>query len=249
MDSALLIVAAGLLAGLMNALAGGGSFVSLPVLIAAGIPSVAANATSTVALWPGGLASAMVYRGQQRPVAGMGVRLMLVVTVIGGAAGAVLLLSTPVRLFDKLLPWLALVATLALAFAPRVAPWLQARIGLRRLPLLAGQFLLGVYGGYYGGAVGLMMLALWSLIDGADIKALAGTRTAMVSAANSVAILCFVIAGAVHWSMAALLAAGALAGGYAGAAAAKRLSPGLVRGATLTLCVVITGVFFSRAYF
>ena len=247
-QSTILIAAAGLLAGLMNALAGGGSFVTLPVLIGAGIPSVAANATSTVALWPGGFASAMVYRGQQRPIAGMSVRLMLAITVIGGAAGAVMLLSTPVRLFDKLLPWLALLATLALAFAPSIGPWLQARIGMRRAPLIACQFLIGVYGGYYGGAVGLMMLALWSLIDGADIKALAGTRTAMVSAANSVAILCFAVAGAVQWGAAAALAAGALAGGYFGSTVGKRLSPGLVRGATLTLCVVITAAFLSRAY-
>lgn len=248
MESALIIVAAGLLAGLMNALAGGGSFVTLPVLLAAGIPSVTANATSTVALWPGGLASAMVYRGDQQPVAGMGVRLMLTITVVGGAVGAVLLLSTPVRLFDQLLPWLALIATLALAFAPRIGPWMQARISARRLPLLAGQFLLGVYGGYYGGAVGLMMLALWSLIDGADIKALAGTRTAMVSAANSIAILCFAVAGAVQWGPAVLLAIGALVGGYAGAAVGKRLPTTLVRTATLILCVLITGAFFSRAY-
>src|SRR5258707_617466 len=98
--AALLMLAAGFLAGAMNALAGGGSFVTLRVLLAAGIPSVTANATSSVALWPGGLASAMVYRGEQRPVAGMGVRLMLGVTVVGGAIGAMLLLNTPVRLFD-----------------------------------------------------------------------------------------------------------------------------------------------------
>lgn len=248
MESGLILIAAGLLAGLANALAGGGSFVTLPVLIAAGIPSVTANATSTVALWPGGIASAMVYRGGQQQVAGTGVRTMLIVTVIGGAVGAMLLLSTPVRLFDRLLPWLALAATLALAFAPRIGPWLQARIGAKPLPLLAGQFLLGIYGGYYGGAVGLMMLALWSLIDGADIKALAGTRTAMVSAANSIAILCFALAGAVEWGAAALLATGALTGGWAGAAVGKRLPPKLVRSATLLLCVVITGAFFARAY-
>jgi uncharacterized protein len=248
LDQGIILLLAGLLAGAMNALAGGGSFVTMPALLAAGIPSVAANATSTVALWPGGLASAMVYRGQQQPVAGMGVRLMLIVTVIGGAMGALLLLSTPVRLFDQLLPWLALIATVALAFAPRIGPWLQARIGIRRVPLIAGQFLLGVYGGYYGGAVGLMMLAMWSLIDGADIKALAGTRTAMVSAANSVAILCFALAGVVAWGPAALLAGGALVGGYAGAALGKRLPPAQVRAATIALCVAITLAFFARAY-
>lgn len=232
----------------MNALAGGGSFVTLPALLAVGVPSVAANATSSVALWPGGLASAIVYRDGGRPVAGMAFPAMLAITMAGGMAGAALLLLTPERLFDKLLPWLALVATLALAVAPRIGPWMQARLGRHRGPLLAGQFLLGIYGGYYGGAVGLMMLALWSLIDGSEIKALAGTRTAMVSAANAAAILCFALAGVVAWREALLLGVGALAGGYAGAAIGRRLPSRFVRGATLALCAAITAVFFSRAY-
>jgi len=232
----------------MNALAGGGSFVTMPALLSVGIPSVAANATSTVALWPGGIASAIVYRDDGRPVAGMAFPTMLAITMAGGIAGAALLLLTPVRLFDRLLPWLALVATLALAFAPRIGPWMQARLGRHRAPLLAGQFLLGIYGGYYGGAVGLMMLALWSLIDGSEIKKLAGTRTAMVSAANAAAILCFALAGIVAWREALLLGIGALAGGYAGAAIGRRLPSALVRGATLALCTAITIAFFARAY-
>ncbi len=249
MDHAAILLLAGLIAGAMNAMVGGGSFVTLPALIATGMPSISANATSSVALWPGGLASAAVYRHDQRPVAGMPVRLMLIVTLIGGAIGAGLLLVTPVRLFDQLLPWLLLVATLALAFARRIGPWMQAKIGPRRAPLLFGQLLLGVYGGYYGGAVGLMMLALWSLIDSADVKALAGSRTAMVSAANSVAIFCFALAGVVQWAAAAWLGAGALVGGYAGARIGKLLPSALIRAATLTLCTVITSLFFVRAYF
>jgi uncharacterized protein len=248
LEQALLLIAAGLVAGSMNALAGGGSFVTLPALIAAGLPSVVANTTSTVALWPGGAASAAVYRHEWRPVAGMPFAAMLLVTLVGGAAGAALLLVTPERLFDVLLPWLLLIATMALAFAPRLGPWLQARMTLRRPLLLAGQFLLGIYGGYYGGAVGLMMLAMWSLIDSGGIKALAGTRTAMVSIANSIAILVFALAGAVDWRAALLLGAGALAGGYAGARIGRKLPPGVVRGATLALCSAITIAFFIRTY-
>lgn len=249
MDEALLIAAGGLIAGAMNALAGGGSFVTLPVLLATGMPSVAANATSTVALWPGGLASAVVYRGGLRPIAGVRPRTMLAISITGGAIGAGLLLSTPERLFDRLLPWLALLATLALALAPRIGPWMQARLGPRGTPLLlAGQLLLGIYGGYYGGAVGLMMAALWSLIDSADLKALAGSRVVMGTAANAAAILCFALAGIVAWGTALLLGGGALAGGYAGAALGKRLPLPLVRAVTLALCVAITIAFFIRAY-
>ncbi|KRB79720.1 hypothetical protein ASE00_18575 [Sphingomonas sp. Root710] len=249
MDEALLVIAAGLIAGAMNALAGGGSFVTLPVLLATGMPSVAANATSTVSLWPGGLASAVVYRGGLRPIAGVGPRVMLAISITGGAIGAGLLLWTPERLFDRLLPWLALLATLALAFAPRIGPWMQARLGSRGAPLLlAGQLLLGIYGGYYGGAVGLMMSALWSLIDSADLKVLAGSRLLMATAANAAAILCFALAGIVAWGTVLLLGGGALAGGYAGAALGKRLPLPLVRGVTLVLCVAITIAFFLRAY-
>ena len=112
----LLLAGAGLLAGAMNALAGGGSFVSLPALIAVGVPSVAANASSTVALYPGGLASAWVYRTGLGDICGVSAKAMLAVTLVGGLAGSLLLLLTPSDAFDLVLPWLLLVATLALAF-------------------------------------------------------------------------------------------------------------------------------------
>ena len=248
MDNALIFAFAGLCAGLMNALAGGGSFVTLPVLIAAGIPSVSANATSTVAVWPGSVMSVAVYRRELRAVGGVPLRAMLWVTLIGGAIGAGLLLATPVRLFDRLLPWLMLVATLALSFAPQIRAWAAKRASVGRTPLMAGQLLLGIYAGYYGGGAGLMMLALWSLIDGADIKALAGPRIAIVAAANAIAILCFAFAGVVHWLAALLMGAGSIAGGYAGAHICQRLPPTIVRILTLALCVSITLVFFVRAY-
>jgi uncharacterized membrane protein YfcA len=246
-DHLLLLGGAGLLAGAMNALAGGGSFVTLPALIAAGVPSVAANASSTVALYPGGLASAWVYRQGLSEICGVPIRPMLVVTLAGGLAGSLLLLWTPSAAFDLILPWLLLVATLALAFGPRVAPWLQrhARIGPR--PILVLQFLLGVYGGYFGGAVGLMMIAAWSLLAGVDLKQLNPPRTLMVSAANTIAVVCFAIAGAVRWRETLILAVAAVVGGYFGAHLGKRLNPKIVRAATIALSVFMTGLFFLRA--
>lgn len=246
-ETALLLAGAGLLAGAMNALAGGGSFVTLPALIAAGVPSVAANATSTLALYPGGLASAWVYRGGLRQVAGVPVRPMLAVTLAGGLVGALLLLWTPSSAFDAILPWLLLVATLALAFGPRLAPWLARHARLGAGPILALQFALGVYGGYFGGAVGLMMMAAWSLLAGADLKALNPARTLMVSAANTVAVVCFAIAGAVRWREALIMGAAAVVGGYLGAHLGRRLDPRLVRAATIALSVAMTAVFFARA--
>lgn len=243
----LLLAGAGLLAGAMNALAGGGSFVTLPALIAAGVPSVAANASSTVALYPGGLASAWVYRQGLAEVCGVPIRPMLIVTLIGGLAGSLLLLWTPSSTFDVILPWLLLTATLALAFGPKVTPWLQKHARVGAAPILAIQFALGVYGGYFGGAVGLMMMAAWSLLAGVDLKQLNPPRTLMVSAANSIAVLCFVVAGAVRWRETLLLAVGALIGGYLGAHVGRRLDPRVVRGATIALSVAMTVAFFVRA--
>jgi uncharacterized protein len=248
MDQAFLLLGAGLVAGAMNALAGGGSFVTLPALIAAGVPSVSANASSTIALYPGGLASAWVYRAGLAGVCGVPLKPTLAVTLLGGFLGALLLLWTPNAAFDRVLPWLLLVATLTLAAGPRLAPFVRSRFrgGLPLVLLI--QFLLGVYGGYFGGAVGLMMMAAWSLLGSADLKTLNPPRTLLVSAANTVAVLCFALAGAVEWLAATLVAGGAILGGYAGAHLGKRLSSALVRAATLLVATAMTVAFFLRAY-
>lgn len=243
-----LIVGAGILAGAMNALAGGGSFVTLPTLIGAGVPSVAANASSTVALYPGGAASAWVYRDGLNRVCGVPLRPALWATLVGGFLGAVLLLSTPGTVFDHVLPWLLLTATIMLAFGPRLGPALRARFRAGLFTVLAIQFVLGIYGGYFGGAVGLMMMAAWGLLDGADVKAMNPPRTLMVSVANGVAVLCFVAAGAVQWLPTVVMGIGALLGGYTGAHIGKKLPPLVVRTATVLLAVAMTLIFFARAY-
>ncbi|MCP9627564.1 sulfite exporter TauE/SafE family protein [Rhodopseudomonas palustris] len=244
----IILIGAGALGGAMNAMAGGGSFVTLPALIGAGVPSVAANASSTVALYPGGLASAWVYRGGLGRIAGVSMRPVLAATLAGGLVGALLLLWTPGLLFDRVLPWLLLVATLALAFGRRVGPALRARFQAGTATLLIIQFGLGIYGGYFGGAVGLMMMAAWNLLVGADVKALNPARTLLVSAANTIAVLCFAISGIVHWRAALLVAVGAAAGGTLGAVLGKRLPAVLVQIATVLFAAAMTVTFFLRAY-
>ena len=167
---------------------------------------------------------------------------------IGGLSGALLLLSTPASIFDRSLPWLLLVATLALALGPRIGPMLRARLRIGVLGVLLIQFVLGVYGGYFGGAVGLMMMAAWSLLDGADVKSLSAPRTLLVTAANTIAVLCFAIAGTVRWPEALLTGIGALVGGYGGARIGRRLPPFAVRIATLLIATAMTIRFFARAY-
>lgn len=243
-----LLFAAGFTAGAMNALAGGGSFVTLPVLIAAGLPSVGANASSTVALYPAGLASVWVYRGGLGGVCGVPLRPTLIATLVGGLAGALLLLWTPSHAFDQVVPWLLLIATLALGIGRRLGPWLRARLRASLPVIVAIQLLLGVYGGYFGGAVGLMMMAAWNLLDEADLKALNAPRTLLVSAANTVAVLCFALAGAVDWRAALIVGTGAVCGSYGGAHLGRRTSPTVIRAITLVIAVTMTALFFWRAY-
>ena len=249
----ILLVLAGFAAGAMNAVAGGGSFVSFPALLAAGVPAVAANASSTVALVPGTLASAWAYSTGARRMrlvgfGGLGFRALLAASVAGGLCGALLLLSTPAGIFDAVIPFLLLLATIAFAFGGRIGAALRARVRLGRGAALAVQFVLGVYGGYFGGAVGLMMMAAWMLLDAVDLKAMNPVRTLLVSAMNLVAVLCFVAAGKVWWPEALCVLAGALAGGYAGARIGQRLPGAVVRGVVTLLTVGMTVTFFVRAY-
>ena len=248
MTELLLVACAGVLAGAMNAMAGGGSFVSLPALIAFGVPSTIANASSTVALFPGGLASVWAYRRGLRPIASVPVRTMAAVTVTGGLIGGLLLILTPSRAFDVILPWLLLTATLAIVFAKQIGEALRRRFTLGAPVVLGVQFVLGLYGGYFGGAVGLMMLAAWGLLDGADPKSLNPPRTLMTSAANSASILLFIVTGMVAWAPALALLLGALAGGYGGALIGQRLPAAVVRGFTIFITATTTLVFFFRAF-
>jgi uncharacterized membrane protein YfcA len=248
MNTFVLTFLAGILAGAMNALAGGGSFVSLPALLAAGVPPVQANASSTVALFPGGLASAWAYRDGLRPVGAVSLRALLAATLCGGLAGALLLLWTSSAAFTFVLPWLLLIATIALAFGRRIGEALRARWQIHARVVLAVQFALGVYGGYFGGAVGIMMIAMWGLLDNCDLKHLNAPRTLLVSAANVVAVFAFSVAHAVRWPETLFMLAGAMIGGYGGARIGRWAPPGIIRGITLLVTSCITLAFFVKTY-
>jgi len=248
MESIFLIFLAGLVAGAMNALAGGGSFVSLPALIAAGVPPVYANTSSTVALFPGGLASAWAYRDGLGPVGSVPLRALLVATLCGGLVGAILLLRTSSAAFAFVLPWLLLIACVALSFGRRIGNALRARWRIHAGAVLAIQFALGGYGGYFGGAVGIMMVAIWGLLDNRDIKHLNAPRTLLVSAANLVAVLAFIGAQAVRWPETLAMLAGAILGGYGGAHLGRRASPAVIRAGTLLATSCITLAFFVKTY-
>lgn len=250
MEALALLLGAGFLAGAMNAVAGGGTFVALPALALMGLSPTIANASSTVALFPGTVASAWSYRKDIRPLDAAPTGALLTLSLIGGLLGALLLLLTPERAFSALIPWLLLLATATLAAGPRLTVYLRG-LGIQTGPrfLLAAQFLLGIYGGYFGGAVGLMMLATWSLATTADLRALNPLRTLMVAGANGVAVACFAVTGNVSWRETLIVMAGGVAGGYIGAQLGRRLPLPLLRAAILAIAVSTTGAFFARAYF
>jgi len=243
-----LLIGAGFVAGAMNSVAGGGTFVTLPALTLAVLPPTVANASSTVALFPATLASSWAYRDDVQPLEGVGTGGLLTASLAGGLTGALLLLSTPERAFTLIVPWLLLAATIALASGARLGQALRS-VGLRmgRRSLLIAQFVLGIYGGYFGGAVGLMILAVWTLFTRIELQSMTPLRILMVAAANGVAVICFALSGNIHWRETLVVMAGGIAGGYLGAHAGRRLPASVVRALILAITIVTTAGFFLRA--
>jgi uncharacterized membrane protein YfcA len=247
--SAILLAAgAGMLGGAMNALAGGGTFATLPALIALGLPANIANATSNVALLPGAGASAWAYRDELGPVAGLSVRLLAATTFAFGLVGSLLLVLTPTETFDILIPWLLLFAFAVMAFGKGAADRLHARITIGRPTLLATQCLLGIYGGYFGGGVGLILTALYGLLANIRPRELFAIRTAMLAAANLAAAFVFIAFAMVRWWACLPMLLGSIVGGWLGARLGKRLSHRAVRIWTLLVTGATTIIFFARAY-
>ena len=243
-----LAFAAGILGGAMNALAGGGTFATLPALIGLGLPANVANATSNVALLPGAGASAWAFRDELAPIGGVGVRMLAAITFVGGLVGSLLLVVTPSRAFDLIIPWLLLIAFLAIAFGGPASRWLQARVRIGPRTLVVAQTMLGVYGGYFGGGVGIMTTATYGLLAGTSPRAMFAPRTLMLAVANFAAAFVFIAFGLVRWAVAAPMLVGSVLGGWLGARLGKRLPHGVVRWWTLGVTGVTTVVFFVRAY-
>ncbi|PKU24763.1 sulfite exporter TauE/SafE family protein [Telmatospirillum siberiense] len=243
----ILLIAAAFGAGLMNSVAGGGTFLTFPALVFAGVPSVMANATSTVAVFPGALASAWAYRKDFPRLEGLRTRTILLVSLAGGICGALLLIFTPEHTFNALVPWLLLAATLLFAGGKRLTPWLRSRLHIGPAALCGLQFLIALYGGYFGGAMGIMMLALFGLFGLTDINAMNALKTLLAGLLNAVAVVCFVAAGQVAWTPALVMLVSAVAGGYAGAHIARKMNPDHVRAVIIMIGLVMTALFFARA--
>lgn len=239
---------AGVVGGAMNGLAGGGSFFTLPVLIALGLPANIANATSNLALLPGAAASAWGFRDELGPVAGLSVLLLVAITFVAGLGGSLLLVLTPSDMFDFIIPWLLLFAFVVMVFGRRAADWLHARVTIGRRTLIGAQSVLGVYGGYFGGGVGLMTTATYGLLANIQPRELFAIRTLMLTVANLAAAFVFVAFAMIWWWACVPMLAGSILGGWAGAAIGKKLSARAVRVWTLLVTAATTAIFFVRAY-
>src|ERR1700722_14160755 len=248
MASYLLLIVAALAAGLINSVAGGGMFLTFPALVVTGVPSIIANASSTVALIPGVLASAGAYRSDFRKSVNFPFWPLLIVSVAGGIVGALLLLYTPQRTFDSVIPWLLLIATLLIAFGPRISPLLKRVIHIGPVTVVVIQFFIAIYGGYFGGAIGILMLATWTVFGLTDIHVMNANRTLMGAAANIVAAALFMIAGKIWWPQTLVMLVATTIGGYIGARMARKVSPGYIRAFVTVVSAGITIVFFLRRH-
>jgi len=251
MSDAVILVAA-LAAGAINSIAGGGTLLSFPALVWIGRPSIMANATNAVALWPGSLAGMLGFRRELANVP----RWLLWLTVpslVGGIAGALLLLRTPEKLFDAIVPWLILSATLLLGAQELIARRLRIlavsheRPTAGRLLFAFGfQLVVAVYGGYFGAGMGILMLAALGLIGLTDLHQMNGLKNLLAICINGVAAVYFAISGAVLWRDALLMSVAAIAGGFLGARVARRLGRRFVRAAVVTIGLVMTVVLFVK---
>jgi uncharacterized membrane protein YfcA len=247
MNFALIFVAA-FLAGALNAVAGGGSFLTLPALIFIGVPAVIANATSTVALLPGSFASAFSYRKGVASVEGISLRTLVIVSLIGGTAGAILLLVTPESIFVSLMPWLLLFATGMFAFGKNIGMALKRYIHFGFGALLGSQIVIAIYGGYFGGGIGIMMLAALAIFGMTNINSMNGIKTILAGCLNGVAAAIFIIKGIVHWREGLIMMVAAIAGGYFGAHFAQKIPGKWIRAFVIGTGLVMTTYLFVHAY-
>jgi uncharacterized protein len=240
----LLILAAGFGAGFVNAVAGGGTLLTFPALLYSGMSSIAANATSTVAIWPGSVTSSWAYRRQLRDYRGR-VLWFALPSLLGGLAGAYLLLHTGEKTFRAVVPYLILMACGLLMANEPIGRWVASRAETHprkhAVALWLCQFAIAVYGGYFGAGIGIMMLAAMAIFLPEDLQAANGIKNFLAVLINGIAAIYFVVVGAANLKVAAIVIGAAIIGGFVGAHTAQRLSPRWLRAAVVAfgICIAI----------
>ena len=252
LHNAIFLFFAGALGGAINAVAGGGSFVSFPALLFTGVPPVPANATNTLALWVGTTASGGAYREKLNIPRRVMIPLVLT-SVIGGLAGAFLLIKTPAQTFLRVLPWLLLGATLLFAFGKHLTGRISG--GLSHEASSAAvmcasiyETVVAVYGGYFGGGVGIMNLAMLAALGMTDIHAMNKLKVMLGGVINGVATITFIATGMIVWPQAMVMAAGSIVGGYSSAHYSQKVPQAWVKSFVILIGTAMTIYFFIRAY-
>jgi len=254
LKQAIVLLATGVVSGILNAVAGGGSFLSFPMMLFIGLPPVEANATNTVALWPGLAMSTASYSRHLKIPPRLLVPLVIT-SVLGGFAGALLLVKTPQRTFLHLIPWLLLGATLLFMFGNRLReiagrgeegnPVKQSSWRAISLACLL-QLAVGTYGGYFGAGIGFVMLAMMTLLGMREIHVMNALRITLAAVINAVAVVTFIVSGAVFWGQCLAMMAGALTGGWFGAQFAQKADPKKVRWFIIALGFSLSTYFFIK---
>ncbi len=247
--SSMLLLAAAFAAGVLNAIAGGGSFLTLPALIFTGVPPIMANATSALAVSPGYLGSTLGFKPELRALPPRRLQREMAIAALGGVAGALLLLVTPAQVFTGIVPWLLLFATALFAAGPyiaqraaRMAPG-DAHLARWREP---GLLLTCIYGGYFNGGLGILLMALYSATGERHIHRANALKNLNSLVLSWLSVAAFVLAGAIAWRPGVLMMLAATAGGFYGARWSKRLPVQWVRWGVIATGLVMSAVFFAR---
>jgi len=248
-----ILFVASVVAGILNSVAGGGSFFTFPSLIVTGVSAIQANATNTMALWPGTVASTSAYRRELMQQKRDLLFLLVGTSLIGGVLGAILLLKTSQAVFVRLIPYLLLLATLLFAFSGLVTARLRTRSRdktrfSRRsfVGIAVAQFIISIYGGYFGGGIGILMLATLAMMGLENIHEMNALKTLLASCINGSAVVTFIMMGAIVWPQAILMIFGAILGGYGGAYYARKINPRWVRLFVIAVGIALTIYFFLR---
>jgi uncharacterized protein len=252
LPQAIFLFAAGVLGGALNAVAGGGSFIAFPALLFTGVNAVSSNATNTLALWLGVTASGGAYR-KHLNVSKRVMIPLIATSIVGGLAGAMLLIKTPPQTFLYVLPWLLLAATLLFAFGKHLTGRISAGISHQSSnAAVTGasvfELLVAIYGGYFGGGIGIMNLAMLAAVGMTDMHAMNALKVVLGGVINGVATFTFIATGAIVWKQAAVMTLGAIVGGYFGAHYAQRLPQSWIRSFVIIIGSAMTVYFFMRTY-
>jgi len=242
-----LLVSASFIAGIINSIAGGGSFLTFPALVFSGVPTIAANATSAVAVFPGYLSGALGFSKELKEYPKSKFLLLIILSIMGGIGGSLLLLITPASVFSYIIPWLLGFATLLFAFGDFVGKWAKKNSNSNGITGNLATLIVCIYGGYFNGGLGIVLLALFSTLGLRDIHLMNGLKNIMSFALSAASVVTFAIAGIVFWQQAFIMMIAATIGGYFGVVVARKLSKNTIRSIIVIIGLIMTLIFGMKA--